>query len=124
MCRLLPEDYGFMGMRYGSGRLSIGSIFMPFPCKYELLIHILNFHLSKIGDLPMKMFHVKFDISRPLVCHLIETLLPNRNLSTGFDVLISLDDDQTYMYYTECQPHLSKQSLIMRMMYNTEYNAY
>ncbi|KAG6511150.1 hypothetical protein ZIOFF_029205 [Zingiber officinale] len=33
--RLLPEDYGLMGMRYGSERLSIGSIFMPFPLSSE-----------------------------------------------------------------------------------------
>ncbi|WOK91552.1 hypothetical protein Cni_G00243 [Canna indica] len=29
--RELPEDYGVMGLRYGSEKLSIGSTFMPFP---------------------------------------------------------------------------------------------
>ncbi|CAL9128496.1 unnamed protein product [Musa textilis] len=29
--RVLPEDYGVMGLRYGSEILSIGSTFMPFP---------------------------------------------------------------------------------------------
>ncbi|RWW09024.1 hypothetical protein GW17_00027509 [Ensete ventricosum] len=31
--RVLPEDYGVMGLRYGSEILSIGTTFMPFPCE-------------------------------------------------------------------------------------------
>lgn len=44
--RVLPEDYGVMGLRYGSEILSIGSTFMPFPCKYQLYTYsdILPYH--------------------------------------------------------------------------------
>lgn len=30
--RLLSEDFGIMGLRYGSGNLSMGAILMPFAC--------------------------------------------------------------------------------------------
>ncbi|KAH0463797.1 hypothetical protein IEQ34_006583 [Dendrobium chrysotoxum] len=33
--RLQPEDYGVMGLRYGSEKLSFGAMFMPFPLSRE-----------------------------------------------------------------------------------------
>ncbi|PKU59726.1 hypothetical protein MA16_Dca015721 [Dendrobium catenatum] len=33
--RLQPEDYGVMGLRYGSEKLSFGAMFMPFPVSRE-----------------------------------------------------------------------------------------
>ena len=31
-CRVSAEDYGVMGLRYGSGNLSFGATIMPFSC--------------------------------------------------------------------------------------------
>ncbi|XP_020596621.1 uncharacterized protein LOC110036500 isoform X2 [Phalaenopsis equestris] len=36
--RVQPEDYGFMGLRYGSEKLSFGAILMPFPVSSEIPI--------------------------------------------------------------------------------------
>jgi hypothetical protein len=33
-CRVRSEDYGVMGVRYGSENLSVGASFVPIPCIY------------------------------------------------------------------------------------------
>jgi hypothetical protein len=47
-CRVRSEDYGVMGIRYGSENLSIGASFVPFPCMHLFTAHI--FYPNMIYD--------------------------------------------------------------------------